>query len=286
MNFLDLQLNTSLKNSLNSLDKGNRMPHALIISGGSEDDRNALCGHLAAWAVCSSSGDRPCGSCKNCKNAFDRAHSDIYYAKGSGKTKIYNANELRDIIRDASIKPNQADRKVFIFEECDKKLSEISQNILLKTLEEPPQDILFIMTCENSKNLLETIRSRAVTLNLGDEKEVGGKSKELAEEILSSMLKSSEIELMRAAYKLSDRFTALETLESIVIMLRDGLCTQSGFVPENNTEIAEKLCSKLTKSQFLELVEITNSAQLKINQNVSTELVGTWLCSQYRKTVW
>lgn len=286
MNFLDLQLNTSLKNSLNSLDKGKRMPHALIISGGSADNRDALCRHLAAWAVCSSENERPCGSCKNCKNAFDKAHSDIYYAKGSGKTKIYNVDELRDIIRDASIKPNQADRKVFIFEECDKKLSDISQNALLKTLEEPPQDILFILTCENSKNLLETIRSRTVTLNLGDEREVSGKSKDLAEEILTGMLDSSEIELMKATYKLNERFAALETLDSIVEMLRDGLCTQSGFAPESNTEIAEKLCRKLTKVQFLELIEITNSAQLKINQNVAPGLVGTWLCSQYRKTVW
>ncbi|MBR2109499.1 MAG: hypothetical protein IJ932_06130 [Ruminococcus sp.] len=286
MNFLDLQLNTSLKNSLSSLDKGNRMPHALIISGDSKENREALCGHLAAWAVCSSDGDRPCGKCKNCKNAFDKAHSDIYFAKGSGKTKIYKAEEIREIIRDASIKPNQADRKVYIFEECDKKLSEISQNILLKTLEEPPQDILFILTCENAKNLLETIRSRAVTLNLGDEREVGGKPKELAEEILTSMLLSSEIELMKSTYMLNERFLTLETLDSIVIMLRDGLCAQSGFAPENNTDIAEKLCRKLTKAQFLELIDITNSAQLKINQNVSAELVGTWLCSQYRKTVW
>lgn len=286
MNFMDLQLNTDVKNSLNALEGENRMPHAFIISGGSESERKALAEHLSAWAVCDAAGDKPCGVCKNCINAFERAHSDIYYAKSSGKTKIYKADELKWIVSDASIKPNQADRKVYVFEECDKRLPEISQNILLKTIEEPPQDILFILTCENSKTMLETIRSRASTLNLGYEKEHNGEYDELAEEILRGVLSSSELELLKAAYKLSDRFMALQTLECVVDMLGDGLRMQSGCELSDNSSIAELLCRKLTKSQFLSLIEITLSARQKINQNVSLELLSTWLCSKYRKTVW
>lgn len=286
MNFLDLQLNNNLENSLNSLDKGNRMPHAFIISGGNKTSRKALADHLAAWAVCSSDADRPCGICKDCKNAFERAHSDIHYAIGAGKTQIYKAEELKWIVGDASIKPNQADRKVYVFGECDKKLPEISQNILLKTIEEPPQDILFILTCENDKTMLETIRSRAVTLNLGDEKETSDESSQLAREILSGVVMSGEIDLLRATYKLSDRFKAIETLDCAAQMLGDGLCMITGYEPERNRDISEQLCRKLTKAQFLELIGITRSAQQKINQNVSLELVSTWLCSQYRKTVW
>lgn len=285
MNFGDLQLNNSLKNSLNALDKENRMPHAFIICGGSEESRRALCDHLAAWAVCSES-DKPCGGCKNCINAFERAHSDIYYAKGSGKTQIYKAEELKWIVGDASIKPNQADRKVYVFEECDKKLPVISQNILLKTIEEPPQDILFLLTCENSKTLLETIRSRASILTLGDEKEHSEEALSLAEEILTGVIASSELELLRAANKLSDRFSAAETLDCIVMMLGEGLCAQAGFDGDNKYAVSQKLCGKLTRAQFLQLMEITMSAQEKVNQNVSMDLLSTWLCAQYRKTIW
>lgn len=285
MNFSDLQLNTNLKNSLDALDKGNRMPHALIISGGSEASRKALADHMAAWAVCSAESDKPCAACKNCKNAFDRSHSDIYYAKVSGKTKIYNAEELKWIVGDASIKPNQADRKVYIFEECDKKLPEISQNIMLKTIEEPPQDILFILTCENSKTLLGTIRSRATTLTLGDDSELDEQSMELAKEILRGALSSSELELLKATYKLSNRFEALETLDCIVAMLGDGLCLQTGCEPEQNRDVAELLCRKLTRTQFLALIETALSASQKINQNVSLELVSTWLCSKFREVL-
>ena len=287
MDFSGLNLNKSIKNSLNALDNQNRMPHAFILSGDSEKSRSQLCDHLAAWAVCTSPGDKPCGKCKNCKNAIEHVHSDIYYAKGSGKTMIYKVDELKSIVHDASIKPNQADRKVYVFEECDKRLPQIpNQGILLKTIEEPPQDILFILTCDNSKTLLETIRSRAVTLNLGEEKELSESSSELACEIINGMLMSSEIELLRATYKLSDRFESLEVLESIERMLADGLCSQTGYESDGNNRITERMCSKLTKAQFLELIEITRCAQQRLKQNVPLELISVWLCAKYRETVW
>ena len=286
MNFSGLQLNDSLKNSLNALDKENRMPHAFIISGGTETGRRELCDLMAARAVCGSEGDRPCGECKNCKNAFERIHSDVYFATGKGKTQIYKIEELKDIVRDASVKPNQADRKVYVFEECDKRLPQIpNQGALLKILEEPPQDIMFILTCENSSTLLETIRSRAVMLNLGDGREVSGTASELSREILSAMLMPFEIELLRAVYKLSDRFTALETLECIESELADGLCMQTGYESGRTDDIAEQLCAKLTKAQFLELIETTRSAVQKVNQNVPLDVLSTWLCSRYRNTV-
>ena len=286
MNFPGLKLNNSVKNSLDALDKQNRMPHAFIISGGSGESRRALCDMLAAWAVCSSAGNKPCGECKDCKNAFSRAHSDIRYAEGSGKTMIYKADELKNIVHDASIKPNQADRKVYVFEECDKRLPQIpNQGILLKTIEEPPQDILFILTCDNSKTLLDTIRSRAVTLNIGEEKELSEGSVELAEEITKSMLMPSEIDLLRATYKLSERFASLDALDCIAQTLADGLRYQAGCESGGQSQTAERLCAKLTKAQFLKLIEITRSAQRRINQNVSLELVSTWLCSQYRKAI-
>ena len=286
MNFSGLRLNDSLKNSLNALDKENRMPHAFIICGGTETGRGELCDLLAAWAVCGNEGERPCGECKNCKNAFERIHSDILFAKGSGKTQIYKTEELKRIVGDASIKPNQADRKVYVFEECDKRLPQIpNQGVLLKTLEEPPQDILFILTCENSNALLETIRSRAVTLNLGDGREVSETASTLSREILSAMLKPFEIELLRAANKLSDRFTALETLGCIEAELADGLCLQAGYESGRTDDISEQLCSRLTKAQLLELIEITRSAAEKVNQNVPLDVLSTWLCSRYRNTV-
>ena len=285
MNFIDFQGNERLKTALNSLEQQNRMPHAIIIQGGTEESRDNLSTHLAMWAVCS--GDnKPCGECKNCINAKSKAHSDVYYAKGEGKTNSYSKDEINRIIRDASIKPNQADTKVYILSECDRRFSVISQNVFLKTLEEPPQDVLFILTCENSNVFLSTIFSRATVFTLENQREINKELLEIAKEIALGIISKSEIQLLKATYKLSDRETSLEILSYVVLLLRDGLCVSAGAVPETDEDIAHKLCKKLTKAQYLKLIEITQDAQKKVMQNVSLKLIGTWLCAEYRRITW
>ncbi len=281
----DIKGNAELKSSLCALDESNRMPHALIITGGAPAERGALALHLSMWAVCSSS-ERPCGRCKNCLNAQKKEHSDIYYAKGSGKTGIYNREELSAIIRDAYVKPNQAGRKVYILEECDRKFSEISQNVFLKTLEEPPQDVLFIMTCEDDRSLLQTIRSRSTVFTLESEAGFLEESLSLARDIALNIISLSEMDLLKTTYRLSDRDKALEALDAVESILRDGLVLCVGGEPKLDPDTAEKLSLRLRKAQYLRLIEITRNAKLKIKQNVGLKLVSAWLCSQYRRTLW
>lgn len=285
MNFPELEGNENLKNSLDELEHSNRMPHAVIISGGSESQRALLAKHLSKWAVCSES-ERPCGKCKNCLNAESKAHSDIYYAEGSGKTNIYNKDELTKIVNDAYIKPNEADRKVYVFEECDRRLPVISQNAFLKTLEEPPQDVLFIMTCENSRALLETIRSRAVEFTLESDDSVSEEALALAKGIAQGIISPSEMKLLRATYLLNDRQLALDALDAVILLLRDGLAVYVGSQAELDVETADALCRKLTRAKFLKLIELTQDAQSKIYANVSLKLISVWLCAEYRRNVW
>ena len=277
--------NEKLKKTLAEFEADNRLPHAVIIEGGDADTRAEFADDLAAWAVCSGE-KKPCGECKNCVNAAAHSHSDIYFAKGAGKTDIYNKDEVEHIIRDASIKPNQAQRKVYIFAECDKRLPPISQNALLKTLEEPVQDVLFIITCENSKSMLETVRSRCVTLTLEDTGEVDEKALESARKIVLGIIAPNEMPLMKALYELTDRFAAIDALGVTVRLLRDGLVLYCGGAPELDSETADRLCSSLSKSAFLRLIEITQDAQIKINNNVGLKLIGAWLCGEYRRTLW
>lgn len=285
MNFLNFKENDRLKSALNDLEAQNRMPHAIIINGGDTKSRDALASHLAAWAVCSGE-NKPCGQCKNCINAKAKAHSDIYYAKGEGKTNSFSKDEMKRIIKDTSIKPNQADRKVYIISECDRRFSVISQNVFLKTLEEPPQDVIFILTCENSKALLSTIRSRATVFSLENTVSNNEEALELSKEITTGIVSSSEIGLLKALYKLKDRDNAIEVLSCVILLLRDGLCCSAGAQAVTDKDIAFVLCKKLTKAQYLKLIEITANAQEKVMQNVSLKLICTWLCSEYRRILW
>lgn len=285
MNFRNFDGNENLKEALNALETQNRMPHAIIINGGTVESRNAVATHLATWAVCS--GDiKPCLECKDCINAQSKAHCDIYYAKGEGKTNIYSKDELKKIIKDSYIKPNQAKKKVYIFEECDRRFSVISQNTFLKTLEEPPQDVLFIMTCENSNTMLSTILSRATVFSLENDVQINEEKLELAKEIATGIVKSSEIDLLKATYKLNTRDIAFEVLSLVILLLRDGLAVSVGSTAVTDQQTATTLCKKLTKAQYLKLIEVTQDAIKKVSQNVSIKLISTWLCGEYRRISW
>ncbi len=286
MRFPDFGGNNNLKASLDSLESQNRMPHAIIIDGGARETRSKLAVLLSAWAVCSSDGEKPCGECKDCKNALASAHSDIYYAKGEGKTDSFSKDEIGRIISDAALKPNQASRKVYIFEECDRRFPVISQNAFLKTLEEPVQDTMFIMTCESSRSFLETVRSRSTVLSLESETKTDEEALAIAKEIAVGIVTPSELELLRALNKLSDRFQATEVLDLVTLLLRDGLALYVGAEATLDSETAEKLCKKLSRQKYLELIDATEQAKKFVSKNVGVKLTGVWLCGEYRRILW
>lgn len=286
MIFPELNGNENLKNQLSRLEQNNRMPHAVIIDGGSEELRLLLAEHLAQWAVCESDGDKPCGVCKSCTLSKAKSHGDIHYAKGEGKTDIYNKEEMSFIVRDAYIKPYISGRKVYILSECDRKLPVISQNIFLKTLEEPPQDVLFIMTCKTAKSLLETIRSRSVVFTLESELSYDEEYLDLAKELALGITAHTEMEFLKAANKLDERAKALTVLDLLILLLRDGLSVYVGGDAELDARTAEALCKKLTKKNYLELIDIVKDSQLKITQNVGLKLAATDLCAKCRRALW
>ena len=285
MNFQNFSGNEFLKNSFELIENHNRMPHAVIINGGSQENRRAVALHLAQWAVCSGE-EKPCHNCKDCLNAESKSHSDIYFAKGEGKTNIYNKEELKKIVKDSYVKPNQADKKVYIFEECDRRFPVISQNAFLKTLEEPPQDVLFIMTCENSNTLLGTILSRATVFSLDTETKIPEETLLLAKEIALALINPEEIQLLKSLNKLSKREAFIDVMGAVVLILRDGLAFSLNNEPVVDRETAQELSRRLTKLHYIKLIEISNNAINKVSQNVSLKLLATWLCGEYRRILW
>lgn len=285
MNFENFKGNENLKKTLNAIEHHNRMPHALIINGGTEESRSSIALFLSVWAVCGGE-EKPCYKCKDCINAESKCHCDIYFAKGEGKTCIYTKDEIKKIIKDSYIKPNQSDRKIYILEECDKRFPMISQNVFLKTLEEPPKNVIFILTCENSNSLLSTIRSRATVFNLDNSTDYSEESLKFAQEIALGIISPGEIGLLKSLDKLSSRDIFLETLSTLIMLLRDGLAVSVDAKAVTNEQTAFQLCKKLTKLQFLKLIELTNNAIIKVNQNVSLKLLSTWLCGEYRRISW
>ena len=105
------------------------------------------------------------GTCDDCRKIRENIHPDLLYVLGSGKTGAISIDSVRDMRRNALIAPNEAEKRVFVLEDCDNMLP-AAQNAFLKIFEEAPPHAVFIMTCRSSMNLLDTIRSRGRIFSL------------------------------------------------------------------------------------------------------------------------
>lgn len=261
----------------------NRMPHAVLIEGNNKEDRQIAAHFLAQSAVCSND-TRPCGVCKNCVKAKNNAHPDIYTPKLSGKTNIISVEAVRELIKDCSIIPNEADTKVFILYDVDKCMPEISQNAFLKILEEPPQKTLFILTAESSKKMLSTILSRVQVFSLKNEDDMDEEIDSLAADIINGILSLSEDKLLYSTAKLNNRALFKDVLNRVCEYLRQGLNCSVGN--KDCSEEAKAIAKKLTKSRIIGLIELSSKAIIRADRNVNMTLLSTWLCGEYRRISW
>ncbi len=286
MNFSSFSINDRVKNQLDSMEKNARMPHAVIITGGDKSGREELSTLLSMWAVCTNEGEKPCGECRQCIKAKSKNHMDIYYAKGKGKTDSISVDEVRNIVKDSIIIPGEAVRKVYVFTDVDKRMGKEALNAFLKTLEEPTQDILFILTAESTKTLPVTILSRCATLNLSAVVELPKESLSLAVEILKGIVDLKELPLLKATSALSTRQKALEVLPIIRLILSDALSLSVGSEPLYDKETAQILRAKLTKAKIIKLIDATGDAINKTNRNLNPTILTTWLSGEYRRISW
>ena len=154
------KIGPSLENALHE----HRIPHAILIDGDVGTGRHTLANFLSLAAVCS--GDLiPCNECKNCRMASSSNHPDIRFITPEKDKKNFAVDQIRELKSDAYIKPHQAKNKVFIIDPAD-SLTPQCQNALLKVLEEPPENTIFILVAESKASLLDTVLSRCVVLSL------------------------------------------------------------------------------------------------------------------------
>ena len=109
-------------------------------------------------------GDKaPCGECGPCLEANTGVNPDLIRVTKPKDRASIGVEQARDMITAALTKPLYSRRRVTIVEDGE-LLTPEAQNALLKILEEPPEYAVFIIVCESSESLLETVRSRSVTV--------------------------------------------------------------------------------------------------------------------------
>ena len=155
--------------------RSGRLPHACLVSAASREDALREAKRLAAAAVCSGRGPKPCGACRDCRKALSGVHPDIMLVgrltddKGKQKAQI-TVDQIRALSADAVVLPNEAERKVYILDEAE-TMNAAAQNAALKLLEEPPAGAVFLLCTVNPMLLLPTVRSRCARVSAGGETE-------------------------------------------------------------------------------------------------------------------
>lgn len=141
------------------------LAHAYIVAGPAGSGRHTLAAQMAAALVCSAQPQlRPCGRCSHCRKAAGGIHPDITVIAGSGGKPI-TVDQVRALRTDAYVRPNEAERKVYLLERAD-RMNASAQNAMLKLLEEGPAYAAFLLLAENGGGVLQTVRSRCEELSL------------------------------------------------------------------------------------------------------------------------
>ena len=156
--------NERIEKLSDSFIKSGHFPHAILIEGEAGLGKKTLARYLAAAAACTGE-NAPCGVCRSCHLLSVGSHPDISVTAPEDKKKSVSVNQIRELREQAFIKPQLKGRRVMIIHQAH-TLNTESQNAILKVLEEPPGDSVFILVADSKAALLPTVISRCAVLSL------------------------------------------------------------------------------------------------------------------------
>lgn len=158
---------------IKNMVKSGRLPGAFIFEG-SPDMTDSFADILAKAVVCADfeykkAHGLSCGVCSSCRKSGGGTHPDIIITEPeSDGARSFHIDKVRGITGGLYLSPNESDKKVYIIRDMQ-NMTQQGQNALLKSIEEPPPFVIFIITAVNLDLLLETVKSRAVKFSVGDD---------------------------------------------------------------------------------------------------------------------
>lgn len=153
-----------LKATFRKMIAEGQFSHAVLIEGEKGIERDGLAFWTAKALLCES-GDPPCCDCSICRKVDSRNHPDVNVVLPEEKKKTIGIDPIRDVKETLYYAPSEGKRKIYIIPDAETMTAE-AENALLKSLEEPPENVCFILLTENKRLLLDTIVSRTLCFQL------------------------------------------------------------------------------------------------------------------------
>lgn len=165
--FNDIIGNDLLKKQFSDAIKHERVSHAYILSGEKGIGKKITAEAFALNLLCDNRDEdgNACFRCPSCKKIMENNHPDVIRVTHE-KPSIITVDEIREQLIDTiDIRPYYGKYKIYIVNDAD-LMNQQAQNALLKSLEEPPEYVVIMLLCQDEKNLLDTIYSRAFKIKL------------------------------------------------------------------------------------------------------------------------
>lgn len=148
-------------NALKAMLENGRVPHAMLFAGPEGVGKAAVANVFAAGLLCTGGGLKPCGDCPSCRRAQNMSHPDLVAVSPDGAS--IKIDQVRELQREIALTPYYGQRRVGIIDAAETMTTQAA-NSLLKTLEEPVGNTVFILLTSARQQLLDTIISRCRVL--------------------------------------------------------------------------------------------------------------------------
>lgn len=207
---------TSVRERLTSLLSKESMPHAFLFAGPRGTGKTSSARILAKAINCENKKKgsiEPCNECETCISISNGNHIDVIEMDAASNRGI---DEIRSLKQDVLLSPSIAKKKVYIIDEVHMLTTEAA-NAFLKTLEEPPDHVVFILATTDPQKLPQTVISRlsVIPFTKATKEEISKKLKFISEK---EKIEIDDAALGRIAQKADGSFRdAVKTLEEISI---------------------------------------------------------------------
>ena len=256
-----------------------RVAHAYAFVGPAGAGRMATALAFAQALLCADGG---CGACNACRLVDARQHPDLHVIaptppetnpKGARAIRI---GAIRELGRQAALRPVTARRKVFVLDEAERMTGEAPQ-AFLKTLEEPPAATVLILILPRARALPATVLSRCQIVRFeprGDDAAAALRAR--AFELLAEVRAKGADEMFRRTERI-DRETVEGLVDAYWLLCRDLLLAQAGapatlLVNGDRAEDLAREAETWTRDDILRAVELCRQAREALIYNVTPRL--------------
>ncbi len=256
-NYRSILGNEGMLSNLSKLVASRETSHAYMFISKDEVSARQIASTFAKSILCSDFGQDVCEACASCI-AFDKGnHPDVIWIDLMEDKKSISVKEIREALLDIDMKPYSSPYKIYLIGHVD-QMTEEAQNTILKSLEEPNQYVKLILLVSDLENVLTTIQSRCLKINIGP-------------------IEESHLKAYLASHGVSDQdlidfyiYYAAGSRTKI-----DQLINDPDFV-KTRDEVLD-MTDKLVESDILKILEVNRFFEShKENIQVVLDILETW----------